>query len=137
MARGYDSTAVSLREPVVWEVGKEAPEGGRELDDMSNGNMSFEAQNGAVQEHVLEAVVKQKKGDKAHSPSAAYCTPEPEQDSVNTSRKLSIAPLPGRLRMYVPPVNFGAIEEGSIYRSGYPKPENYSFLASLNLKTIL
>lgn len=137
MARGYDSTGVSLRDPVVWEVGKAVPEGGRELYDTSNGKTSYEAQTGAVQEHVPGAVVKQKKSDKGDSPSAAYCTPEPEHDSVNTSRKLSIAPLPGRLRMYVPPVNFGAIEEGSIYRSGYPKPENYSFLASLNLKTIL
>jgi len=39
--------------------------------------------------------------------------------------------------MYVPPVNFGAVEIGNLYRSGYPQPPNYSFLESLKLKTIL
>ncbi|KAH0377926.1 hypothetical protein KCU89_g17844, partial [Aureobasidium melanogenum] len=43
----------------------------------------------------------------------------------NLNPKLSIAPLPGRLRMYVPPTNFGAVETNSIYRSGYPTSKNF------------
>lgn len=35
-----------------------------------------------------------------------------------------------------PPTNFGLVCKG-IYRSGYPKPKNFSFLAKLKLKSIL
>ncbi|KAK6006436.1 hypothetical protein QM012_006846 [Aureobasidium pullulans] len=55
----------------------------------------------------------------------------------NLNPKLSIAPLPGRLRMYVPPTNFGAVETNSIYRSGYPTSKNFDFIKSLNIRTIL
>jgi hypothetical protein len=55
----------------------------------------------------------------------------------NLNPKLSIAPLPGRLRMYVPPANFGAVETNSIYRSGYPTSKNFDFINSLNIRTIL
>ncbi|KAI4823154.1 hypothetical protein E4T44_10146, partial [Aureobasidium sp. EXF-8845] len=55
----------------------------------------------------------------------------------NLNPRLSIAPLPGRLRMYVPPVNFGAVETNSIYRSGYPTSKNFDFINSLNIRTIL
>jgi hypothetical protein len=36
-----------------------------------------------------------------------------------------------------PPVNFGTVEKQHIYRSGYPKVENFGYLKSLGLKTIL
>ncbi|CAD0047555.1 unnamed protein product [Aureobasidium pullulans] len=55
----------------------------------------------------------------------------------NMNPRPSIAPLPGRLRMYVPPVNFGAVETNSIYRSGYPTSKNFDFINSLNIRTIL
>jgi hypothetical protein len=55
----------------------------------------------------------------------------------NLNPRLSIAPLPGRLRMYVPPANFGAVETNSIYRSGYPTSKNFDFINSLNIRTIL
>ncbi|KAG9983641.1 hypothetical protein KCU72_g22169, partial [Aureobasidium melanogenum] len=55
----------------------------------------------------------------------------------NLNPKLSIAPLPGRLRMYVPPTNFGAVETNSIYRSGYPTSKNFDFIKSLSIRTIL
>lgn len=50
---------------------------------------------------------------------------------------LHIAPLPGRLRMTLPPRNFGTVEKGCIYRSGYPEEENYAFFKSFKLATIL
>lgn len=59
------------------------------------------------------------------------------QEKENMNPKLSIGPLPGRLRMYVPPTNFGAVETGHIYRSGYPTSKNFDFICSLNIKTIL
>ncbi|OCK85359.1 tyrosine-protein phosphatase SIW14 [Lepidopterella palustris CBS 459.81] len=44
---------------------------------------------------------------------------------------------PDRLRSLLPPVNFGAVIPGSIYRSSFPLPENFGFLKSLKLKSIL
>lgn len=36
----------------------------------------------------------------------------------------------------VPPLNFAMVSPG-IYRSGYPRPVNHSFLRSIKLKTII
>jgi hypothetical protein len=44
---------------------------------------------------------------------------------------------PDRLTSLLPPTNFGAVIPGSVYRSSFPLPENFSFLRSLKLKTIL
>ncbi|OCL03342.1 hypothetical protein AOQ84DRAFT_227528 [Glonium stellatum] len=44
---------------------------------------------------------------------------------------------PDRLRSLIPPINFGAVVPGSVYRSSFPLPENFGFLKSLELKTIL
>ncbi|OAP06061.1 PFA-DSP3 [Arabidopsis thaliana] len=35
-----------------------------------------------------------------------------------------------------PPSNFSMVEDG-IYRSGFPRPENFSFLKTLNLRSII
>ncbi|CDK28048.1 unnamed protein product [Kuraishia capsulata CBS 1993] len=37
---------------------------------------------------------------------------------------------------YVPPINFAIVEDG-IYRSGHPQPNNFQFLSTLKLKTII
>ena len=34
------------------------------------------------------------------------------------------------------PSNFSMVEDG-IYRSGFPKPENFGFLTTLNLRSIM
>ncbi|XP_059309665.1 tyrosine-protein phosphatase DSP3-like [Lycium ferocissimum] len=39
--------------------------------------------------------------------------------------------------LLVPPTNFSAVEDNCIYRSGFPKPSNFSFLQSLNLQSII
>jgi tyrosine-protein phosphatase SIW14 len=44
---------------------------------------------------------------------------------------------PDRLRSLIPPPNFGAVVPGSVYRSSYPQAENFEFLKSLGLKSIL
>lgn len=47
----------------------------------------------------------------------------------------SLKILNGKPR-FVPPINFSVIESG-IYRSGHPQPNNFEFLDTLNLKTII
>ncbi|XP_075080657.1 inositol diphosphatase DSP5-like [Nicotiana tabacum] len=37
----------------------------------------------------------------------------------------------------LPPTNFYAVEHNCIYRSGFPQPTNFSFLNSLNLRSII
>lgn len=36
-----------------------------------------------------------------------------------------------------PPLNFGTVITGNLYRSSYPNPENFGYLAELKLRTIL
>lgn len=42
-----------------------------------------------------------------------------------------------RLHPLVPPINYGAVLPGSIYRSSYPEEKNYEFLKDLGIKSIL
>jgi Tyrosine phosphatase family len=44
---------------------------------------------------------------------------------------------PDRLKSLLPPSNFGAVIPGKVYRSSMPEPENFAFLSSLKLKTVL
>lgn len=129
MARDQASTTVSCRETIDWRSGVDAKEREGGLCDMSNGKVPYEVQIGAVQPVVLDSTL-------IDSNLAVSCSNEQPSESVSPKR-LSIGPVPHRLRMYIPPTNFGAVEKGSIYRSGYPKPENFDFLAGLKLKTIL
>lgn len=50
---------------------------------------------------------------------------------------LSIRSAHERLRSLIPPANYGAVLPGSIYRSSYPKEENFDFLNHVKIKTIL
>lgn len=36
----------------------------------------------------------------------------------------------------IPPANFSMVEDG-VYRSGFPQLENFGFLSTLNLKSIM
>lgn len=45
--------------------------------------------------------------------------------------------VPDRLTSHLPPINFGAVIPSAVYRSSFPLPENFSFIKSLKLKTIL
>lgn len=44
---------------------------------------------------------------------------------------------PSRLTNHIAPANYAAVIPGAIYRSAFPQAENFSFLRSLKLKTIL
>lgn len=152
MARGYNPPVVDFCETVAWRAEEAAPESAQGFHGTLTGKTLHDAQNGAVQrcssslvsEHGHEKgtaksshPAKETISDSALEPVAKDASYTARQSSENAAPKLSIAPTPSRLSMSVPPVNFGAVEKYSIYRSGYPKPENYSFLASLGLKTIL
>ncbi|KAI9688531.1 MAG: tyrosine protein phosphatase yvh1 [Bathelium mastoideum] len=42
-----------------------------------------------------------------------------------------------RMNVMTPPPNYGAVIPGCIFRSGFPREENFTFLQSLKLKTVL
>lgn len=50
---------------------------------------------------------------------------------------MRIEECPPRLRSYIPPPNYGAIQEGAIYRSAFPQDRNLEFLEGLEIRTIL
>ncbi|KAF2709281.1 hypothetical protein K504DRAFT_379312 [Pleomassaria siparia CBS 279.74] len=60
---------------------------------------------------------------------------------INTVTRLPTPPIhsgsPDRLYPLFPPLNYGTVERKAIYRSSYPQVENFEFLKSLRLKTIL
>lgn len=61
-----------------------------------------------------------------------------DNGGVHTYKHLPLAKRhPDRLTPLTPPSNFGAVIPGEIYRSSFPLPENFSFLKTLKLKTIL
>lgn len=49
----------------------------------------------------------------------------------------SVRSAPDRLQSLTPPFNYGTVIPGCVYRSSYPKEENYRFLKELGIKTIL
>lgn len=63
---------------------------------------------------------------------------EVENGGLHSYKHLPLAKrCPDRLTPLTPPSNFGAVLPGEIYRSSFPLPENFGFLQSLKLKTIL
>lgn len=42
-----------------------------------------------------------------------------------------------RMESMTPPINYGAVIPGCIFRSGFPQEENHTFLQELKLKTVL
>lgn len=147
MARDHDSRRqLEIRDSVAWGSVN------MRLYDVSNGQTSLAVQNGAVQHHGADTIIMDECADetlvvnKSVKRDAALIqkmrqlhTTEQAQDAhlKHILPCLRIAPVPSRLHMYKPPVNYGNVEKSAIFRSGYPEPENYDFLASLNLKTIL
>ncbi|KAL2549223.1 Tyrosine phosphatase family protein [Forsythia ovata] len=44
---------------------------------------------------------------------------------------------PNTAAVLLPPPNFAAVEDNSVYRSSFPQPSNFPFLRSLKLRSIL
>ena len=94
----------------------------------------LEALNVAVSEklHIHAAEVLHEDLPHNAESSAASTT---ETGTVTPSSVRSV--VPDRLNMRIPPLNYGAVVPGSIYRSSYPEPANYEFLKDLKIKSIL
>lgn len=42
-----------------------------------------------------------------------------------------------RFNLTLPPVNYGAVQDGQVFRSAFPRADNISFLRELKIKTVL
>ena len=71
----------------------------------------------------------------AESNGTSTSTADTETGTVTPSSVRSV--VPDRLNMRIPPLNYGAVVPGSIYRCSYPQPENYEFIKDLKIKSIL
>ncbi|KAJ4405984.1 tyrosine-protein phosphatase siw14 [Didymella pomorum] len=73
--------------------------------------------------------------DLPHSNGEGSAASTTETGTVTPSSVRSV--VPDRLNMRIPPLNYGAVVPGSIYRCSYPQPENYQFIKDLKIKSIL
>lgn len=95
----------------------------------------LDALNVAVSEklHIHAAVVHHE--DLPHDNAESSAASTTETGSVTPSSVRSV--VPDRLHMRIPPLNYGAVIPGSIYRASYPEPANYEFIKDLKIKSIL
>ena len=71
-------------------------------------------------------------------------TNDPEKKEAHSSstpkslsRRVSPSHSPARLVNLVPPSNYGAVIAGKVFRSAYPKPENFDFITSLKIRAVM
>lgn len=84
-------------------------------------------------EHEVDGLVLSAQGRSSSDiePRDAFHPPTTNQHVVNSIRELNESlPIEGR------PVNFGVVVPG-VYRSSFPQSEDYGFIESLKLKTIM
>ncbi|TKA82314.1 hypothetical protein B0A55_01460 [Friedmanniomyces simplex] len=62
--------------------------------------------------------------------------PSPPESGAATPT-LRIPPCPCRLRPLIPPPNYGATQEGDVFRSAYPQDRNLNFLKLLDVRNLL
>ncbi|KAE9986523.1 hypothetical protein EG328_005409 [Venturia inaequalis] len=60
-----------------------------------------------------------------------------KRDATITPKPAPTRRQPARLTNHIAPANYSAVIPGALYRSAFPQAENFSFLRSLKLKTIL
>lgn len=95
----------------------------------------LEALNVAVSEKLSRHAVDVHHEDLPHESAESSAASTTETGSVTPSSVRSV--VPDRLNMRIPPLNYGAVIPGSIYRCSYPQPENYEFIKDLKIKSIL
>lgn len=61
----------------------------------------------------------------------------PSPFSSAPSSKLTIAHPPSRLTSLIPPPNYGTVEQGTIFRSGFPQAMHLDFMESMKIRSIL
>jgi len=64
-------------------------------------------------------------------------TPEVTMVNATTTIPPVKKTIPKRLEEFIPPLNYGAVEDGIIFRSAFPTAENYPFIKSLGVRTII
>jgi hypothetical protein len=69
-------------------------------------------------------------------PSAIPLPSSTDEEETSSSDLTATAELPQIDHNIVPPANFALVAEG-VYRSSFPKKENFEFLNTLGLKTVL
>ncbi|KAF1981114.1 hypothetical protein K402DRAFT_408670 [Aulographum hederae CBS 113979] len=96
-----------------------------------DGTMQFQTYSNGMgkQQTLQESAGNSKNGVHRTTPSTPV--------KINKAVQKRTVITPGRLTSLIPPPNYGSVVNGAIYRSGFPAPENFSFLASLKLKTII
>lgn len=52
------------------------------------------------------------------------------------SRRSSVIAREGRLGQFIPPFNFATVDRG-VFRSGFPDAANFSFLDTLQLRSVV
>lgn len=73
--------------------------------------------------------------DLPHENEGSSAASTTETGTITPSSVRSV--VPERLHMRIPPLNYGAVIPGSIYRCSYPEPANYEFIKDLKIKSIL
>jgi len=58
-------------------------------------------------------------------------------DTDTETSRVSIAPCPIRLTPLIPPANYGSVQHGAVFRSGFPQAQHTDFLESLHIRSIL
>jgi len=58
-------------------------------------------------------------------------------DAPKSRPRPTIAPLPSRFTHFLPPLNYGAVEPGVMFRSAFPAPDSYDSLKQLRIATIV
>lgn len=95
----------------------------------------LEALNIAVSEKLSRHAADVHHEDLPHENAESSAASTTETGTVTPSSVRSV--VPDRLNMRIPPLNYGAVIPGSIYRCSYPQPENYEFIKDLKIKSIL
>jgi tyrosine-protein phosphatase SIW14 len=84
-------------------------------------------------------------GETTHEDLKVIVDPQGHQCSITCTTEsygtltpaTSIRSAPERLESLTAPSNYGAVLPGCVYRSSYPKEENYDFIKEVGIKTIL
>lgn len=95
----------------------------------------LEALNVAVSEKLSRHAVDVHHEDLPHENAESSAASTTETGTVTPTSVRSV--VPDRLNMRIPPLNYGAVIPGSIYRCSYPQPENYEFIKDLKIRSIL
>lgn len=114
---------------------------GEEMEDVkeSNTHMVLGAQNNKVSFASIEHLHEYATNVDADATDGVECTSQPPSppSSGAATPILRIQPCPIRLRPLIPPPNFGACQNDSVFRSAFPQDRNIEFLKTINIRSVL